>query len=61
MNTNLNSFNLSELTPKESELIIGGDKFTYDIGNSIGRIGRWFSNISYPSGSYANVMSIRAI
>lgn len=52
---------LCKLTPEESVMISGGDKFMYDLGSAIGRIGGWFSNLSYPSAMYANTMSRRAV
>ena len=50
-----------ELTTNEYMDISGGDRFLYDLGNSIGIIGRWFSNISYPAEQYSNVMAIRGV
>lgn len=55
------NYNVVELSSEESLAISGGDKFLYDLGNSIGRFANWLSNISYPTESYSSVMLRRGV
>lgn len=57
----IDNMKITELTSEEEKLIDGGDEALYGVGYYIGRIGKWFCSVSYPSESYSNAMSTRGI
>ncbi len=44
---NLLKMNIRELTEDEALNTIGGDKFLYDVGYFLGRVGRWLGDFGH--------------